>query len=76
MGVRKFFVGGNWKMNGDNKKVAEIVGFLNSGSLSPDTGGYEFFNMRKICIPPTPRMRDQTNKSATKLNKLILKNTI
>jgi len=24
-------------MNGDNKKVAEIVGFLNSGNLSPDT---------------------------------------
>ena len=77
MGVRKFFVGGNWKMNGDNKKVAEIVGFLNSGSLSPDTGGYmnfQFFNMRKICMPPRMRSHENRrweNKSATKLNKLI-----
>ncbi|CAB3990318.1 triosephosphate isomerase-like [Paramuricea clavata] len=28
---RRFFVGGNWKMNGDNASIAEIVKFLNEG---------------------------------------------
>jgi len=30
MASRKFFVGGNWKMNGSRAKIVEIVGFLNS----------------------------------------------
>ena len=30
MAARKFFVGGNWKMNGNRSKVQEIVTFLNT----------------------------------------------
>ena len=35
---RRFFVGGNWKMNGSKAKIDEIISFLNGGDLSKDTG--------------------------------------
>lgn len=35
--VRKFVVGGNWKMNGDKKSISEIIKFLKAGPLSPET---------------------------------------
>lgn len=34
---RKFFVGGNWKMNGDKAAIDGIISFM-KGPLSPDTG--------------------------------------
>ncbi|GFO21956.1 proteasome subunit beta type [Plakobranchus ocellatus] len=34
---RKFFVGGNWKMNGDKKAIDGICDFLNKGSLNSNT---------------------------------------
>uniref|UniRef100_A0A6Q2WUP1 Triosephosphate isomerase n=2 Tax=Esox lucius TaxID=8010 RepID=A0A6Q2WUP1_ESOLU len=34
---RKFFVGGNWKMNGDKKSLGEIINTLNSAKLDPNT---------------------------------------
>lgn len=40
MGDRKFFVGGNWKMNGDKNSIAGIVEFLKR-PLDPNVG--EFF---------------------------------
>lgn len=36
--VRKFFVGGNWKMNGNNATNAELVSMLTTGPLDPNTG--------------------------------------
>ena len=36
---RKFFVGGNWKMNGNKESIDGIVEFLLKGPLSPDSGG-------------------------------------
>lgn len=36
---RKFFVGGNWKMNGDKAAIDGIISFM-KGPLSPDTGEY------------------------------------
>jgi len=33
---RKFFVGGNWKMNGVKKEIDEIVAFLKAGPLDPN----------------------------------------
>ncbi|XP_054270478.1 triosephosphate isomerase [Macrosteles quadrilineatus] len=33
---RKFFVGGNWKMNGNKKGVDEIIDFLKKGPLDPN----------------------------------------
>nr|CAD7426714.1 unnamed protein product [Timema monikensis] len=33
---RKFWVGGNWKMNGDKKGINEIVSFLEAGPLDPN----------------------------------------
>ncbi|XP_040565815.1 triosephosphate isomerase [Lepeophtheirus salmonis] len=35
-GGRKFFVGGNWKMNGDKKSIDGIVDFLSKGDLDPN----------------------------------------
>lgn len=34
---RKFVVGGNWKMNGDKKQIADIIAFLKAGPLHADT---------------------------------------
>lgn len=35
---RKFFVGGNWKMNGSKAKIDEILKNLAEGNLSSSTG--------------------------------------
>lgn len=35
--VRKFCVGGNWKMNGDKATISEICKTLSSASLDPNT---------------------------------------
>jgi len=37
MAERKFFVGGNWKMNGSKKEIKDIVDNLNSASLNGKT---------------------------------------
>ncbi|XP_068208083.1 triosephosphate isomerase [Palaemon carinicauda] len=34
---RKFFVGGNWKMNGDKAAIDGIIDFMKKGPLSPNT---------------------------------------
>ncbi|CAG5127730.1 unnamed protein product [Candidula unifasciata] len=41
---RKFFVGGNWKMNGDKKSIDEIVAFLSKGPISA--------NVEVVVAPP------------------------
>lgn len=38
MTARKFFVGGNWKMNGDKKSLGELINTLNGAKLNADTG--------------------------------------
>ena len=35
---RKFFVGGNWKMNGSKESINRIISFLKEGPLSPESG--------------------------------------
>lgn len=45
MAGRKFFVGGNWKMNGNKAKIDSILTFLNSGKLNQDTD--------VVCAPPS-----------------------
>lgn len=35
---RKFFVGGNWKMNGTKSEINDIVAFLKTGPLDPNVG--------------------------------------
>ena len=35
---RKFFVGGNWKMNGSKANIDGILKTLAEGELSPSTG--------------------------------------
>ncbi|CAG9467724.1 unnamed protein product [Pedinophyceae sp. YPF-701] len=42
----KFFVGGNWKMNGDKASVSELVSNLNAGSVPA--------NIDIVCAPPFP----------------------
>ncbi|KAJ8320213.1 hypothetical protein KUTeg_001800 [Tegillarca granosa] len=34
---RKFFVGGNWKMNGSKESIDGIIKFLHDGPLDPNT---------------------------------------
>lgn len=35
---RKFFVGGNWKMNGRKKSLGELISTLNAAKVPADTG--------------------------------------
>lgn len=35
---RKFFVGGNWKMNGTKSEIDGIVAFLKNGPLDSNVG--------------------------------------
>lgn len=35
---RKFFVGGNWKMNGTKKEIDGIINFLKQGPLDSNVG--------------------------------------
>jgi len=44
MASRKFFVGGNWKMNGSIAKIDGILNFLNNGDLDQNTD--------VVCAPP------------------------
>ncbi|KAG1946775.1 triosephosphate isomerase [Pimephales promelas] len=37
MSSRKFFVGGNWKMNGDKETLGELIMTLNTASLNDET---------------------------------------
>ena len=39
---RTFFVGGNWKMNGNRNSIDGIVSFLSSGPLPLDAGDCNF----------------------------------
>ena len=39
---RKFFVGGNWKMNGDKASIDTIIAFLKAGPLDSNTGRSSF----------------------------------
>uniref|UniRef100_A0A8C5PJ52 Triosephosphate isomerase n=1 Tax=Leptobrachium leishanense TaxID=445787 RepID=A0A8C5PJ52_9ANUR len=34
---RKFFVGGNWKLNGDKKSLGELISTLNGGKINDQT---------------------------------------
>ena len=36
---RKFFVGGNWKMNGSKAKVDEILKFMNDANYNAEKVG-------------------------------------
>lgn len=47
---RKFFVGGNWKMNGDKKSLGELINTLNSAKLNANTG--EEWIRQKWCTSP------------------------
>ncbi|XP_055136834.2 triosephosphate isomerase isoform X1 [Symphalangus syndactylus] len=42
---RKFFVGGNWKMNGRKQSLGELIGTLNAAKVPADT--------EVVCAPPT-----------------------
>ncbi|KAL4697495.1 hypothetical protein H8959_003193 [Pygathrix nigripes] len=42
---RKFFVGGNWKMNGQKQNLGELIGTLNAAKVPADT--------EVVCAPPT-----------------------
>lgn len=44
-GDRQFFVGGNWKLNGDKNSISGIVKFLKEGPLDPNT--------EVVVAPPT-----------------------
>ena len=42
---RKFFVGGNWKMNGNFSSINGIIKFLNEKELDSKTGYYIEFTI-------------------------------
>jgi len=45
---RKFFVGGNWKMNGNKASIDPIIDFLSKGPLDPNAGKYFYTNSNEI----------------------------
>jgi len=45
MADRKFFVGGNWKMNGNKASIDGIIKFLNEGGINPNT---------EVVVSPSP----------------------
>lgn len=45
MAERKFFVGGNWKMNGNKVAIDGIIKFLNEGGINPNT---------EVVVAPSP----------------------
>lgn len=52
---RKFFVGGNWKMNGTKSEINDIVGFLKKGPLDSNVGMFKekillFFYIFNLCF--------------------------
>jgi len=65
---RKFFVGGNWKMNGSKGKIDEILKNLAESSLSPSTG--LFVNI--TLTYPLACLFSQAYKQAYILAKLLL----
>jgi triosephosphate isomerase len=54
--ARKFFVGGNWKMNGDKLTIDGIVKFLNEGAKND--------SVDIVVAPPTPYL-DYTKQQLT-----------
>lgn len=45
---RKFFVGGNWKMNGDKKSLGELIKTMNSGTVDPNVGMWQTLHCNMI----------------------------
>jgi len=41
MSSRKFFVGGNWKMNASLELVKQLTGYLNQGQYSSNVGKFK-----------------------------------
>ena len=47
---RKFFVGGNWKINGTRESIDKIIEFLNYDDLDPNCGTEINFLWCWICL--------------------------
>ena len=45
---RRFFVGGNWKMNGTTSSINDIIGFMKEGEFSPESGAC--VSMVTVCV--------------------------
>lgn len=43
--TRKFFVGGNWKMNGDKKSLGELIQTMNEAKVDSNVGMLILFNV-------------------------------
>ncbi|XP_046743555.1 triosephosphate isomerase [Diprion similis] len=68
---RKFFVGGNWKMNGVKKEIDEIVAFLKAGPLDPNVEivvGVPaiYLNYAKSILPPNVQVSAQNSYKVAK----------
>ncbi len=48
MSSRNFFVGGNWKMNGDKESLGELMMTLNTASLNDETGPWRSFDFTSV----------------------------
>ncbi len=54
--VRKFFVGGNWKLNGDKTFVVQTAEWLKK-CASPDVG--KFYKLSKISLDSFATLQNQ-----------------
>lgn len=69
--ARKFFVGGNWKMNGIKKEIDEIVAFLKAGPLDPNVEivvGVPalYLTYAKSVLPPNVQVSAQNSYKVAK----------
>lgn len=46
--TRKFFVGGNWKMNGDKKSLGELIHTMNGAKVDSNVGML-ILRLNRIC---------------------------
>ena len=63
MSQRKFFVGGNWKMNGNKASIDGIIKFMNDGGCNPNTGLCAYERSDMICWHLLTRWKNRSQQS-------------
>ena len=52
MSKKPFFVGGNWKMNGNKKSIDDLIKMLNEATVNPNTGNLSHpYSQTRLLVP-------------------------
>lgn len=55
MSEKQFFVGGNWKMNGNKSSINELIKLLNEATINPNTGNLAIHRSTRLLVPSINR---------------------